>query len=386
MKSFKNLLKRLWSTPRIRILIIVIAVIVVFVVTINLMGHKTEQSKNTAGKSSISMPELHLQDNQASQYQMLKNQYIDKEAHAALQDGSSYFAMGDENAHKSHAQPSEPQTSKPQSPTDYLANQPPEKPNFFAQKLKEQQLTNREREQLEMYRNQLSDSMRNVINQQTHQQGTTIQSITLSSTETTSLDRDNASVNAQNNVAADYTAGSVLYAVIDTAINSDQPSTPVLATIITGPYRHAKLLGAFSREGKKLVIKFNTLSPQDATASTPINAYAIDANTAQTVLASDVDNHYMLRYGSLFASAFLEGFGTYFTNSQQVDLQRPTFWFDYNTRPKPTVQDAAYAGLGKIGSASSQAMQAQFNQPPTVTVDQGTAIGVLLMSDLIIRK
>ena len=38
-------------------------------------------------------------------------------------------------------------------------------------------------------------------------------------------------------------AGSILFAVLDTAVNSDYPDTPVLATIVDGKYKGAKLLG-----------------------------------------------------------------------------------------------------------------------------------------------
>ncbi|WP_440992945.1 TrbI/VirB10 family protein [Cysteiniphilum litorale] len=191
-----------------------------------------------------------------------------------------------------------------------------------------------------------------------------------------------------NDLMAMFKAGDILIAVIDTSVNSDQPNTPVLAHIVVGPYKHAKLLGSFVREEDKLVVKFNTLSIENYAKSIAINAYAIDQHTAQTALASDVDHHYVLRYGSLFAASFLQGFGTYFSNAQQNNNR--WCYTDPITRREVcqgsevemSARNAAYSGLGQIGTALSSSMSKQFDKPPTVTLDQGSAIGVLIMQDV----
>ncbi|WP_192484578.1 MULTISPECIES: DotG/IcmE/VirB10 family protein [Cysteiniphilum] len=185
-----------------------------------------------------------------------------------------------------------------------------------------------------------------------------------------------------------FKAGDIQIAVIDTAVNSDQEGTPVLARIVVGPYKGAKLLGGFVRKEDKLVIQFNTLSIANRPTSIEINAYAIDQSTAQTALASDVDHHYLLRYGSLFAASFLDGFGNYFTNSQ-MNNQRMCYWDSTSNKTvcigneaDLTAKNAAYAGVGKIGSALSKSVAKEFDRPPTVTIDQGSAIGVLFMRDV----
>ncbi|WP_119328491.1 TrbI/VirB10 family protein [Cysteiniphilum halobium] len=190
-----------------------------------------------------------------------------------------------------------------------------------------------------------------------------------------------------SDLMAMFKAGDILIAVIDTSVNSDQPNTPVLAHVVVGPYKHAKLLGSFVREEDKLVVRFNTLSIDSRAKSISINAYAIDQNTAQTALASDVDHHYLLRYGSLFAASFLQGFGTYFSNAQNNNRWCYT---DPITRREVcqgsevemSARNAAYSGLGQIGTALSSSMSKQFDKPPTVTLDQGSAIGVLIMQDV----
>ncbi|MFZ9034974.1 MAG: TrbI/VirB10 family protein [Francisellaceae bacterium] len=113
-------------------------------------------------------------------------------------------------------------------------------------------------------------------------------------------------------------AGDVLFAVLDTQLNSDQPGTPVMATIVGKKFKDAKLLGSFKLEGEKLVIQFTMMSLPDVDHTISITAYAIDPQTAQNAMASDVDHHYLLRYGSLFASAFLQGFGDYWNNTSNA--------------------------------------------------------------------
>src|SRR5690606_31264355 len=51
-------------------------------------------------------------------------------------------------------------------------------------------------------------------------------------------------------------AGTVMFAVLETGINSDEVS-PILATIVSGPLKGAKLLGQFARTDKKVLINFS---------------------------------------------------------------------------------------------------------------------------------
>jgi intracellular multiplication protein IcmE len=178
-------------------------------------------------------------------------------------------------------------------------------------------------------------------------------------------------------------AGTIFFGVLEVTLNSDQPNTPVMATIVSGSLKGAKLLGTFSRQNDKLVIQFNTMTMDSRPASIGINAYAIDPETAQNALASNVDNHYLLRYGSVFASAFLQGFGNAWSNVQTPASDAGGLINVYNAPPvQATTKTAVYQGLGQIGTNLSQQMGQVFNTPPTVTLNSGSGIGVLFMSDL----
>lgn len=182
-------------------------------------------------------------------------------------------------------------------------------------------------------------------------------------------------------------AGDMLFAVIDTSVDSDEPS-PILATIVSGRLKGAKLIGSFNlpANGDKMVIVFNTMSVPGTTAATPINAYAIDVNTTRTALSSRTNHHYLMRYGSLFASSFLEGLGnaiqTAGTTITVGGTGGNTNTTVTSTRPGTVTLENAVIALSTVGKSWSQQAQQNMNRPTTVQVFSGTAVGILFTQDL----
>lgn len=176
-------------------------------------------------------------------------------------------------------------------------------------------------------------------------------------------------------------AGTILFAVLDTGINSDEQS-PILATIVqSGPLKGSKLLGQFQRVDKKVLLNFNTLSVPTMTKSMAINAVAIDPDTARTALASHVDNHYLLRYGTFFASAFLSGLATAIAESGSTTIFQP-IGNTTVTNPTTSVGEKGLIALGNVGQQFASTLGQNFQKPPTITVAAGSAVGILLMADL----
>ncbi len=204
----------------------------------------------------------------------------------------------------------------------------------------------------------------------------------------------NNAVNGQNAVnslngngpKALIKTGDVLFAVLDTSINSDEPG-PILATIVSGQLKGAKLIGSFNLPGNadKMIISFNTMSVPGAAKSTSINAYAIDPNTARTALSSSTDHHYLSRYGSLFAATFLEGFGNAFQSANTTitigGTGGTTNTTVSNGAGRSLLQNAVI-GLATLGKSWGQAAQKSFNRPTTVQVCSGTGLGILFTQDL----
>ena len=180
------------------------------------------------------------------------------------------------------------------------------------------------------------------------------------------------------------TAGTILFAVLENALNSDQSGTPVLAQIIAGKYRGAELMGTFSTSNDdKLVIQFNRMILPGATHALSINAYAIDPKTAENALASGVDHHYLERYGSLFVASMMQGFGNAYSNYQNPCYGTNNCFIDGNVqRTDVTTKTAMYQGLGQIGTNAASQVQNNFNRPDTVYVRQGIGMGILFMQNV----
>jgi len=185
-----------------------------------------------------------------------------------------------------------------------------------------------------------------------------------------------ASATASGNIIK---AGTIMFAVLDTGINSDEPS-PILAHIVNGPLKGAKLVGSFQRRDQRVVVSFSLLNASNYPNSISINAVAIDPNTARTALADSVNNHYLLRYGTLFASSFLSGLSQAIQSSGST--QTNSLILPVITRDKLNTADKMQVALGNVGTQYAEQMKGNFNTPPTVKVNAGAGIGILFMSDL----
>lgn len=176
-----------------------------------------------------------------------------------------------------------------------------------------------------------------------------------------------------------YKAGSITFATLNTSINSDEPG-PVLATITDGPLKGSRMLGTLQLQKEKVMLTFNSVNIPGVDATVPLNVVAVDPNTARTAIASNVDNHYLLKYGALFASTFL----TSYSQAVSQSGSSTTYTQDgvIHTVPPLSAQGKLIVALGGVGSAYSSVIAQNINTPPTVTVDAGTSIGVLFLSDM----
>ncbi len=176
-------------------------------------------------------------------------------------------------------------------------------------------------------------------------------------------------------------AGTIYFAVLDTAVDSDYPDTPVMATIVQGPFKGAKLLGklALAQGQDRVSLSFNLMDMDAWQKSKSISAFAMDPDTARTVMASDVDHHYMLRYGSLFASSFLQG---YAQGVQNAGTSTTGVFGTSTQNPKLSFGNNVAVALGQVGTTFSNVAQTYVNRPATVKVNAGVGLGILFMSEL----
>lgn len=175
--------------------------------------------------------------------------------------------------------------------------------------------------------------------------------------------------------------GDLLYAIVDVGVNSDVPSA-VLATVTSGQYRNARLMGGFQRHDERLVLAFNrAVLPSGETVQ--LEAYAVDPSTSEASVASSVDTHFFSRWGGLVASAFLEGLGTakrysgaqstIYGNSNGENTDQMV-WNTYS------VENQAWIAAGKVGEKAGKIFEKGFDRPPTVRLESGTPVGVLVLN------
>lgn len=174
--------------------------------------------------------------------------------------------------------------------------------------------------------------------------------------------------------------GAILYAVMDTALNSRQPG-PAMATVVSGRFQGARLLGGFSDEHDRLVIKFATLVPYKKGKAGSITAYAIDPKTTEAAVATSVNHHYFARWGGLLAANFLSGYGQAVANSGATSVTGTGVGgVAVTTHSTYTTQQELIQAAGQTGQAVANVLQQNFNEPATVRVAAGTPVGVLIIN------
>lgn len=175
-------------------------------------------------------------------------------------------------------------------------------------------------------------------------------------------------------------AGTVMYATLLSEVNSDAPG-PVLAEIVSGKFKGGRVIGTLTNQGQSLLLSFSTLTLPNYDSSIPINTVAIDQKTAQTAVSSYTDNHYLLRYGTFFASTFLQGYAQALLQSGQTIVTNGLAINQSN--PDLSPKGKFFVALGNVGSQFSSLMSGVFSTPPTVYVYSGTPIGLLFLNDLV---
>lgn len=178
-------------------------------------------------------------------------------------------------------------------------------------------------------------------------------------------------------------AGTILYGILDTAVDSDYPDTPVMVTIVSsGPFKGARLLGKLNlADGKdKVSLAFSLMDKDGWPGTKSVSAFAIDPDTARTVMASSVDKHFLLRYGSLFAANLMAGYATAIMSSGSVQTNNANG--STVTRSVFSPREKLGVALGQVGTALSAAVAPWFNTPYTVRVNSGVGLGILFISDV----
>lgn len=169
--------------------------------------------------------------------------------------------------------------------------------------------------------------------------------------------------------------GDILQCVNRVTLDSDAPG-PAMVEVVSGPYRGARVVGSFQRLNEHLVLRFSELAAPDGSVH-DIAGFAIDPATDRTAVRTDVDNHVLERWGGLVAASFLEGFGEAVERSGTS--AHTTIYGSGWSVPDYSLGEEMWIAAGKAGERAANALDRGFGRAPTVTLESGTAMGVLLL-------
>ncbi len=173
-----------------------------------------------------------------------------------------------------------------------------------------------------------------------------------------------------------FEVGEVVYGVNEIAVNSDVDG-PVKVTLLSGPFKGGVFIGHFKRADTFLRLEFDIFSHNRKTYQ--IKGYGVDPSTQGVAVRSDVDHHRLSRWGGLIAASFLEGFADAVEHSGVTTYDG--VWGTAKTYPEYNVEDQMWIAGGKVGEKLAIPMYQNFYRPPTVTLNTGEGIGVLIIDN-----
>ncbi|MGB4191665.1 MAG: TrbI/VirB10 family protein [Rickettsiales bacterium] len=199
--------------------------------------------------------------------------------------------------------------------------------------------------------------------------------------------------------------GKVIDAVLETAINTDIPG-PIRAVVSRDIYsesghnvlinRGSRIIGSYSSD-----VKFGQARVQIAWERI-IRPDGVDIKVASPGVDSigragsggDIDNHIMHNLGSAMMMSVLNigvaraagdsaNTSGSTTNTSSTDATTGTT-SSSSTASTPTAEEQAWQNaINNISKVTSDVIQKTMNVPPTITVDQGTALKVFVKRDII---
>jgi hypothetical protein len=175
-------------------------------------------------------------------------------------------------------------------------------------------------------------------------------------------------------------AGEIHAALLETAVDTDTSDTVLATLVIPGPLNGAKLVGAVRRQGTVAKIQFSLLSMPGSGISFPVNAFALDADTTATGVATEVDRKLFLKYGIKPMAAAIAAVG-------QAAMRAGTTIVS-NAAGTTIVQDPLNASQLRNVAAGSLAGQISqdvnmLDTQPTVRVAKGTLMGIAFSQDAV---
>lgn len=172
-------------------------------------------------------------------------------------------------------------------------------------------------------------------------------------------------------------AGTIEYGQLLLEANTDAPG-PVLAQIVSGPLKGARVLGSFQSTDEYLVLNFGMIVIDGI--NYPVEAVAVDPATTLPGLITEVDRRYLKRIILPAAAAFIEGLTDAISESGSTSIIIDGNTVSESTSDKDSGQEVA-SGISEAGEKLSEILDEEADATrPMLRVASGTPIGVLFIS------
>lgn len=176
-------------------------------------------------------------------------------------------------------------------------------------------------------------------------------------------------------------AGEIEYGQLIIEANSDVPG-PVLALMVSGPLKGAKLLGTFTVQNDYLTLTFNTLVYEGQDID--IDAIALDPETTLPGMATEVDHRYLQRIVLPAAAAFVEGFADAISQTDATSIVIDTSGGGTTTTATDQdldTEEEVALGVKEAGEEVREIIDEMADEIEVlVKIHAGTPIGILFTS------
>lgn len=167
-------------------------------------------------------------------------------------------------------------------------------------------------------------------------------------------------------------AGRGIYGHAVLEANSDIGG-PVIVEIDSGPLVHDRVSGTFQRQDDRLVITFDKLMIGNSDPIS-VSAFAVSPDTAETGVASEVNEHYVTRIVLPAAAAFVQGLGNAIQNGNTTSVSSGLGVSSYT---KLNLSQQVGVGAGTAAQQLGQILQKATPQEPTVILKRDDPVGVM---------
>lgn len=171
-------------------------------------------------------------------------------------------------------------------------------------------------------------------------------------------------------------AGTIEYAQLMLEANSDVDG-PILAQVVSGPLAGGRLIGSFEMREEYLVLNFDTVVIDGI--SHDVDAVAINPDTANVGMATDVDHRYLTRIILPAAASFIEGMASAIaeTGNEQTSVQGVG---TTTSAPEPDAKEELLKGVEKSAEKIGEILDDNAeDEEPLVIVAAGTPMGILFL-------